>query len=207
MRKEHIPEPDLIDLVIAHQGAITETHLLEAGYSAGQIQVLCKKRVLTKRLFTGRRDGRYTLSLLPAFVDGLVLIQWAIPEGIIGRLSALIFYGSSIANPMQVDVCVPSGWKPHLPRTFEVRSFVLPPELREYGVITVYPSPQETVPIAMYTPAVALAQTLADEEEYEMYKQDAFWMHHHFLKGDERALQEAAERYKITLPEDTYSPW
>lgn len=61
MRKEHIPEPDLIDLVITHQGAITETHLLEAGYSADQIQVLCKKHVLTKRLFTGKRDGRYTV--------------------------------------------------------------------------------------------------------------------------------------------------
>jgi hypothetical protein len=207
MRKEHIPEPDLIDLVITHQGAITETHLLEAGYSADQIQVLCKKHVLTKRLFTGKRDGRYTLSLLSVFVDGLVLTQWAIPEGIIGRLSALIFHGSSVANPKQVDVCVPPGWKSPLPRTFGVRPFVLLPELREYGVMTVYPSPPETVPIAMYTPAVALAQTLADEDEYEEYKQDAFWMYRHFLKGDERALQEAAERYQITLPEDTYSPW
>jgi hypothetical protein len=194
----HIPEPDLIDLIIAHQGVISETQLLEAGYTSDQIQNLCKKRVLTRRLFTGKRDGRYTLTHLPVFVDGLVLTQWAVPEGIIGRLSALIFHGSSVANPMQVDVCVPPGWKSHLPRTFGVRPFVLPPALREYGAMTVYPSPPETVPIAMYTPAVALAQTLADEEEYEEYKQDAFWMYRHFLKGDERAPQEAAERYQIT---------
>jgi hypothetical protein len=207
VRKLHIPDEALIDLIIEHQGAVTEAQLLEAGYTADQIQDLWKKRVLTRRLWTGKRDGRYTLTNVFAFVDGLVLTHWAAPEGIIGRLSALVFHELTVALPIWIDVYVPPGWKSPLPRNFGLRPFVLPPELRDYGVMTVYPSPPETVPIAMYSPAVALVQMLADEEGYEEFKQEALWMYRHFYEKDERELQEAAERYQITVPEDTtYSP-
>lgn len=208
MRKLHIPEPDLIDLIIEHQGAVTQAQLLAAGYTADQIQDLWKKRILTRRLWTGKHDGRYTLTDLFAFVDGLVFTQWAVPEGIIGRLSAISFHDLTVAFPMWTDVCVPPGWKSPLPRNFALRPFVLPPELRDYGVMTVYPSLPGDVPITIYSPAVALVQMLADEGEYEEYKQDALWMYRHFYKKDERELQEAAARYQIAVPvETTYSPW
>lgn len=138
------------------------------------------------------------------YVDSWVLTQWAIPEGIFGRLSAMLIHDLSVANPRQIDLCVPLGWKSPLPRTYEVRPFVLPPELRNSGVMTVYPSPPDIVPIAVYNPAVAPVQMLADEGEYAEYQQDAYWSYRSSPKWDERAFQEAAERYQLKMPEHLF---
>ena len=188
-----LPDQELIDLVIQHRGEVTQEALQAAGYSQTEIRQLCREQVLVPR------GAGYTLENLTAFVDGLVLVQWAVPTGIIGKVSALVQHEISVALAHTIDLCVPADWQGTFPADLGIRPFVLEPDLREYGVVTVYPTPPGTVPITMYAPAVALAQAWADPTISEETKEDGLLMYQAFLE-DARALQEAFDRYGLRMP-------
>jgi hypothetical protein len=132
-------------------------------------------------------------------VDGLVLAQWAVPEGIIGKLSALVFHELSVALPKVVDISLPHGWTGTLPLELGIRPFAVPTALRGYGVMTGYPTPPGTVPVQIYSPTVALAQVWADPVLSEETKLDGLMMYRAF-QDEENRLQEAFERYGLSVP-------
>ena len=187
------PDQALIDLVSRHRGVVTETQLQEAGYTLAQIRQLCQEQVLTRE-----GAGRYRLLNELTYFDGRVLLQWAIPGGILAARTALIYHELSLAVPREADVCVPDNWSGQVPPGFRVHALRLSPELRDYGVMTVYPDPPGTVPVAIYSPAVAVVQTLADEYYYQEIQEESLWMYRQ--RYPEADLQEALRRYQIVLP-------
>jgi hypothetical protein len=192
-REVTLPPYDLIDLVLKHRGVVSQAQLLQR-YSNAMIKRWLREQVLAQQ------GDDYTLDQMSAYVDGPVLAQWAVPGGIIGARSALVFYGLTVALPKQIDVCLPPNWSGTLPLELGIRPLLVPASLRDYGVITVYPSPPETVPVQMYSPEVALAQTWADPTVPEEDKLDALVMYRTDPAYNERLLQEASERYGVTLP-------
>lgn len=193
-----LPDQTLLDLVIQHHGVVTQTQLRAAGYSPARIRQLCREQVLAPQ-----GEG-YTLEHLTAFFDGLILVQWAIPDAIIGKVSAMVFHGLSVANPMVVDVCLPEDWRGTLPDDLGIRPFHLPAEVREYGVEVGYPSPPGDIPVKVYAPAVALTQVLADPRIPAETKQDCQYMYAAF-GGDAGALQEAQQRYSIIFAQAAHA--
>ena len=183
----------LIDLLCRYRGVATEAELLEAGYTQAQIRQLCQAQVLTRE---GAR--RYRLLHEETYLDGRVLLQWTFPDGILAARTALIYHELSLALPREADVCVPAEWSGEVPPGFRVHLLRLPPDLREYGVMTVYPTPPGTVPVAMYSPAVAVAQTLADDYYYQEIQEECLWMYRQ--RYPEADLQEALRRYQVELP-------
>jgi hypothetical protein len=77
-----------------------------------------------------------------------------------------------------------------------VRLFTLPEELRAYGVTRVYPAQPGDVAVAMYAPAVAVAQTLADPYYMEETREDCVSTYVQDYSLD-AALREAAARYRV----------
>lgn len=191
-----LPPAGLIDFVLERQGVVTREELLHR-YTQPTIEHWLQEQVLVPR-----GEG-FTLSQLTAFVDGLVLAQWAVPEGIIGKVSALVFHELSVELPTTIDLCLPGDWHGTLPADLGIQPFVVTPNLREYGVITVYPTPPGSVPVRIYTPAVALAQVWADPAVLEETRVDALMMYHAFVEGaaGARALREAFHRYGVSLPD------
>lgn len=195
-----LPDQALVDLVTHHRGIVTEGHLREAGYSPAHIWQLCQEEIL---LQVG--PASYRLLDEFTFFDSLVLVQWAIPEGIIAGRTALNEHRLTVSLPKEVDVCVPPGWKARsLSHGFQVHQVILPPELRTYGVMTLIPERPGTVAVALYTPAVAAVQTYADPYYDTETRYDGIWMYRQ-LVGDEAALQEAAQRYQVELPSTVYA--
>lgn len=188
-----LPPADLIDYVLEHQGAVSYAQLLER-YPRATIKRWLREQVLV------RQGELYTLDQLTAYVDGLVLAAWAVPGGIVGKRSALVFHGLTVALPKMVDMSLPPDWQGTLPADIGIRPFVVPAELRNYGVMTVYPTPPGSVPIKMYAPAVALVQVWADPTIPEEGKLDGLMMYRVFREDGEPLLQEAQERYGVTLP-------
>lgn len=188
-----LPTDDLIEVVVQHQGIVSREQLLQHFSRAAverwiQMQVLIPQEV-----------GQYTLHQLSAYVDGLVLCQWAVPGGVIGKLSALVFHGLSVALPKMVDMVLPEDWQGVFPPDLGIRPFEVPAALRDYGVTEVFPTPPGTAPVKMYTPAVALAQVWADPRMLEEPKLDGLMMYQAFL-DDEADLQEAFARYGLSVP-------
>src|SRR5690242_20594860 len=89
-----LPEQALVDLICAHQGVVTETQLRAAGYTPAQIQQLCQEQVLASI-----GVGQYRLVDELTYFDGLVLLQWAVPEGVIAGLTALSYYDLTVVLP------------------------------------------------------------------------------------------------------------
>ncbi len=187
------PDQALIDLIGRHQGIVTEAELQAAGYTPVQIRQLCREQVLTRE-----GAGQYRLLNELTYFDGRILLQWAVPGGILAARTALIYHELSLALPREADVCVPADWSGQVPPGFRVHALRLPPELREYGVMTVYPDPPGTVPVAMYSPAVAVAQTLADDYYYQEIQEECVWMYRQ--RYPEAELEEALRRYGVALP-------
>lgn len=192
-REIALPPDDLIDLVLEHQGVVSHAQLLQR-YSNAMIKRWVREQVLVQQ------GDHYTLDQLSAYVDGLVLAQWAVPGGIIGARSALVFHGLTVAFPKLVDMTLPPDWQGTLPAEIGIRPFVVPPALRDYGVMTVFPTPPGSIPVRMYTPAVALVQVWADPAIPEEGKLDGLMMYRAFREEEEPLLQEAQERYCVTLP-------
>jgi hypothetical protein len=192
-----LPEQALVDLICAHQGVVTEAELLAAGYTLSHIRQLCQEEQLIEIA-----PARYRLTTLweLTLIDQLVLVQWAIPEGIIGARTALSEHRITLYIPKKVDVCVPPGWSGEDPPGFHLHPFELPPELRMYGVQIITPEcpGNVQVPVKMYSPAVAVAQTLAGSYDQET-QEECVWLYRQYI-GDEAALQEAAQRYHVELP-------
>lgn len=187
-----VPDQSLIDLVGRHHGMITQAELQAAGYTLAQVRLLCREQVLTRE-----GAGRYRLANELSYFDGRVLLQWAIPEGILAARTALIYHELSLALPKEADVSVPADWSGQVPPGFRVHALWLPPDLREYGVTTVYPDPPGVVPVAMYRPAVALAQVLSGEYYSEELQEEALWMYRQ--RYPEADLEEALRRYQVAL--------
>lgn len=188
-----LPPADLIDFVLEHQGAVSYAQLLER-YPKATIN-----RWLREQVLVSQGEDQYTLDQLTAYVDGLILAQWAVPGGIIGGRTALVFHELTVAMPKMVDMSLPPTWEGTLPTDLGIRSLSVPAPLRNYGVQTVYPTPPGTVPVQMYIPAVALAQVWADPEVTEEDKLDGLVMYRAFW-DDEPRLQEALERYGVIVP-------
>ncbi len=189
---ETAPPQVLLDLVTANQGVVTQAQLQAAGYPLAQVRRLCREHVLT-------RDGagRYRLANELGCFDGRVLLQWAVPGGILAARTALIYHELSLALPREADVCVPADWSGEVPLGFRVHVLRLPPDLRDYGVMTVYPDPPGTVRVAMYSPAVAVAQVLSDEYYSQELQDEALWMYRQrYPEGD---LEAALRRYHVTF--------
>jgi hypothetical protein len=195
-----LPEQALVDLICDHQGSITEAHLRAAGYASEYIRQLCQQEQLIEVA-----PAQYRLFDELTFFDPLVVIQWAIPEGVIAGRTALNEHRLTVSLPKEVDICVPPGWVARLiPPGFQVHSVVLSSELRTYGVMRLIPERPGTVPIAIYVPAVAVVQTFADPYYDTETRYDAVWMYRQLI-GDEGALQEAAQRYHVELPSTVYA--
>lgn len=188
-----MPSGELIDLVVEHQGIVSYRALLQR-FPRAEVERWIQERVLIPQGM-----GQYTLHQLEAYVDGLVLCQWAVPGGVVGKLSALVFHGLSVALPKLVDMVLPPDWQGNLPPDLGIRPFEVPAALRDYGVMEVFPTPPGTAPVKMYSPAVALAQVWADQRMLEEPKLDGLMMYQAFL-NDEAALQEAFDRYGVRLP-------
>lgn len=191
-----LPNEQLLEFICHHQGIVTLPHLTRAGYTRNQIAELCQQQVLTKIT-----EETYCLNehLAPVFLDPLIQVQWSIPEGIFGATTALRFHRIVAALPFVSEVCVPSNWQGVIPSGFDVHTFILPPDLRTYGVMKVYPPLPGDIPVAMYSSAVAAIQTLIDEEADPQIREECIWMYRSFF-GDEEALQEAAQFYQVELP-------
>lgn len=189
-----LPPAELIDLVLEHQGTVTREELLHR-YSQSAIEGWLQEQVLVPQ------GERFTLGQLTAYVDGLVLAQWAVPEGIIGKVSALVFHELSVELPRVIDMSLPPDWQGMLPADLGIRPFVVAPALREYGVMIMYPTPPGSEPVRMYTPAVALAQVWADPAIPEETREDALMMYRAFIdeEAGARALQDAFRCYGVSL--------
>lgn len=192
-----MPDQALIDLVCDHHGMVTEVQLGAAGYTSAHIQQLLQEEQLVQ---VAPALYRLTIEWELTLVDRLVLVHWAVPEGIIGGRTALNEYRITLCIPPEVDLCVPPGWRGADPPGFHLHSFELPPELREYGVMLITPDRPGNVPVAMYSPAVAVAQTLADPYYDQETQDQSVWLYRQYI-GDEKALREAAQRYQVVLPE------
>jgi hypothetical protein len=188
-----LPPAELIDLVLEHQGLVTREELLHR-YSSAAIEHWLQEQVLV------RQGEGFTLDHLTAYVDGLVLAAWAVPGGIIGARSSLVFHGLTVAMPKLVDMSLPPAWQGTLPAEIGIRPLNVPPGLRTYGVMTVFPTPPGSVPVEMYAPAVALVQVWADPTVPEEDKLDGLMMYRAFREDEELLLQEAQERYGVILP-------
>ena len=193
MRDMVLPDQALMDLVCHHGGVVTQAHLQEAGYPPVRIRQLCREQVL---IDVGAEQYRLVNELTA--VDGRVLLQWAIPGGILAARTALIYHELSLALPREADVCVPPGWAGLVPSGFRVHVLWLPPDLRSFGVLTVYPDPPGTVPVALYSPAVAVAQTLADDYYAAEIQEECLWMYRQ--RYPEAELEAALRRYQVALP-------
>ena len=187
-----LPPDELIEFVLEHRGVVSAEQLYQR-FSQSTVNRWQQEQILVRQ-----GDG-LTLDQLTAYVDGLVLAQWAVPAGIIGARSALIFHELTVSMPRMIDMCLPPGWKGTLPPELGIRPLYVPLPLRDYGVTTVYPTPPGSIPVQMYAPAVALAQVWADPTIPEEDKVDGLVMYRAFL-DDEPSLQEALERYEVSVP-------
>lgn len=192
----------LVGVLVEHHGAVTAAHLQDAGYDQDAIQCLVTDNVLTRT-----PDGRYAFPDPTLYIDLPVLIQWRLPDGIFGARTALVFYNLTDALPMQFDVCVPERLlvldRTHagaddavIPYDMGVHPFSLPEPLRTYGVTEVYPAQPGDVPVAMYQPAVAVVQTLADPYYTAEIQKDCV-SEYVQAYGVDAALREAAARYGV----------
>ncbi|HEV7126950.1 MAG TPA: hypothetical protein VGN32_05855 [Ktedonobacterales bacterium] len=204
---EHFADQRLVGVLVRHQGAVTARQLKAAGYSAGELRHLLADRVLVPT--DASDDTVYGFPDPAVYIDMLVLVQWRLPEGIFGGRTALVFYDLTVTLPKGFDVCVPSALTDReravLPENLGVRPFTLPEALRTYGVTRVYPAQPGDVPVAMYTPSVAVAQTLADEYYMEETREDCVNTYVQDY-GLDTALLEAAERYSVSERLQTLLP-
>lgn len=203
---EHFADQRLVGVLVRHHGAVDDGQLRAAGYAPAEIRQLLAARVLVPG-----EAGSYVFPDPAVYIDMLVLVQWQIPEGIFGGRTALIFHDLSVVWPAQFDVCVPANRleqsRAGVPQEFAVRPFTLPEDLRTYGVTQVYPAQPGDVAVAMYAPAVAVAQTLADPYYMEETREDCVntYIQDH---GLDTALREAVERYGVTAKlQALIPPW
>jgi hypothetical protein len=192
---EHFADQRLVKVVVHHHGAVDEVQLRAAGYSPAEV-----RRLLADHVLVPDAAGGYVFPDPGLYIDSLVVIQWRLPEGIFGGRTALIFHDLSVVWPVQFDVCVPADLlddiRAEVPQDLGVRAFTLPEDLRTYGVTQVYPAQPGDVAVTMYTPAVAVAQTLADPYYMEETREDCVNTYVQDY-GLDAALLEAAARYGV----------
>jgi hypothetical protein len=183
--------PDaLVTLICSHSGHVTLEDLRAAGFTDALIDAWEHQAVLT-----GDPSGGYQLASPDVYVDWLIQALWELPAGIIGHLTALEYHGLSVAWLRQVDVGVRRPPPPTVPA--RVRPFPVPEALWDFGVEHVIPALPGTITIPMYTPAVALAQVLADLSVDLESASDAS-ARYLSERGMDVALQEAAACYGVT---------
>lgn len=201
---EHFADERLIGVLVRHHGIVDDAQLRAAGYAPAEI-----RRLLADRVLVPAEPGSYVFPDPALYIDSLVLIQWRLPEGIFGGRTALIFHDLSVVWPAQFDVCVPAELldrvHARVPEDLGVRAFTLPEDLRTYGATHVYPEQPGDVPVAMYTPAVAVAQTLADPYYMEETREDCV---NTYIQdyGLDAALLEAAARYGVDAKLQALTP-
>jgi hypothetical protein len=192
---ENFADQRLVEVLVRHHGVVDASQLQAADYSPAEIRHLLADRVLVPA-----ETGSYVFPDPALYIDMLVLVQWRLPEGIFGGRTALVFHDLSVVWPVQFDVCVPADLLDHVraevPQDLGVRAFTLPEDLRTYGVTPVYPAQPGDVAVAMYTPAVAVAQTLADPYYMEETREDCVNTYVQDY-GLDAALLEAAARYGV----------
>jgi hypothetical protein len=195
---EHFADQRLVEVLVQHHGVVDEGQLQAAGYSPAEIRRLVADRVLVPADAGG--GGSFVFPDPALYIDMLVLNQWRLPEGIFGGRTALVFHDLTVTLPKEFDVCVPADRLDHIcavvPQDLGVRAFTLPEDLRTYGVTQVYPAQPGDVAVAMYAPAVAVAQTLADPYYMEETREDCVNTYVQDY-GLDAALREAAERYGV----------
>lgn len=206
---EHFADQRLVGVLVQHHGIVDEAQLRTAGYALAEVRQLLVDRVLVPA--DAGRAGKYVFPDPALYIDSLVLIQWRLPAGIFGGRTALIFHDLSVVWPVAIDVCVPADLLDHvhatMPHEFGVRPFTLSKDLRTYGVTQVYPAQPGDVAVAMYAPAVAVAQTLADPYYMEETREDCVNTYVQDY-GLDAALHEAAARYGVgTKLQSLIPPW
>lgn len=144
---------ELILLICQHRGTLTHAQLLVAGFRDSTITTWLQQGVLVQTL-----AHHYELAEPDVYIDWLLQALWHVPDGIIGHLTALEYYGISVAWIREVDIGVQH---PPVPMA-RIHQFEVPTTLWQYGVTTIYPSLPGPIAVPMYTPPVALAQVLAD---------------------------------------------
>lgn len=183
----------LIELLSHYHGVATQQQLLLGGLDAVGIHRFCEDGVLVQA-----KDGfRLAEELEGVFFDGLVLLQWAIPEGVVGGLTAVSYHDLTVALPGKPDVYVPERWRGIVPAAVEPVHLVrLPPALFEYGLITVYPDAPGTAPVRMYAPEVAIAQALSDPSLDREAQEECVPTYVHRF-GFTKHLEEALNLYQV----------
>lgn len=196
---EHFADHRLVEEMVRHQGAVDADQLQAAGYSLADIHHLLADRVLVPDT-SPAEAGHLVFPEPTLYIDTLVLIQWRLPQGVFGGRTALVFHELSVVWPKEIDVCVPDElveWvRAEMPRDLGVLPFTLPDALRTYGVTQVYPSQPGDVPVAMYSPAVAVAQTLAEPYYTEEVQEDCVDTYIQDY-GVDAALREAVALYGV----------
>jgi hypothetical protein len=205
----------LVELVARYQGAVTKEQLCVAGYTESTIQHLLDERVL---IALGNDSSLLGFPDPTLYYDALVLVHWQLPDAVFGGLTALERYHLTVALPNQLVAYVPADTLAHLltrftpvvagpPQTVEVptgtaatgldvRLLTLPLHLARYGIQQFAPEQPGTVSVAMYTPAVALAQALADPDAPAEWQQDAVSGYLNAF-GRNAALDDAVQRYAV----------
>lgn len=193
---ERMTEQRLVDLALAviveGRGVATTECLRARGLSAEHLAIL-----VAERLLVTDGDGQYELAEPLVDLDPLVLAHWAVPTGIFGGVTALVYRYLSVARLPALDVFVSEGVTvPAVVADTPLRRHVLPPSLLAVGVDTLTPSLPGTVAVPFFTPTVALAQTLADRTIAAETCQDAV-LEYLAAFGRDAALADALERYQV----------
>jgi hypothetical protein len=187
---------ELVAVVCASNGLVPRARLRAQGFANDLITAWIRTGVLAEA------DGDHLRLASPdVYIDPLIQALWRVPDGVIGGLAALEYYGLSTvwAPEIQIAIGAPRALEPSLPGALAgaaIHPLVVPGDLARYGVDHVLPSLPGSVAIAMYTPAVALAQVLADQDCDEETVDDAV-ARYVGLHGLSTAEREAARRYGV----------
>lgn len=186
--------PDaLIQLIADHSGHATTQQLKTAGFAGDVVQAWVRRGMLERD-----SSGSYRLAEPEVYIDWLILALWDLPQGtqgIVGGVTALEYYGASVAWVNRVDVGIRQGTQLP-PASARLRPFVIPENLWGYGAEIVTPSLPGNVAIPMYSLPVALVQTLRDPT-YDLDTVTDAVMRYLSIRGEDEALRDAVSRYDV----------
>jgi hypothetical protein len=182
----------MLQLISQKQGVISATQLQAGGITPQDLHLLLDEHVLREET-----PDRYVLAEPLVDIDALVLAHWAVPQGVFGGLTALVYHALSVAQLVAFDVFVPDGVVvPPIVADMPLRRHVLSHDLLSFGVAPLTPSLPGTVAVPLFSPAIAVAQVVADLSLMEEDRMDAIC---EYLAqfGRDPALAVALHRYEI----------
>ncbi len=152
---------------------------------------------MTQNVLSETASHCYELTHPLVDIDALVLAYWAVPTGIFGGLTALVYRGLSLAPLVAFDIFVTEGTSvPARVADMPLRRHALPAHLLHEGVAPLTPSLPGTVAVPMFAPAVAVAQVVADPTLADEDREDAV-LEYLATYSNDAALADALRLYAI----------